>query len=171
MKQFKDADEFIQKSKFRMFQTDPWEYYTELWEIRNEPNVLLLNYESLKKDAPELSNYLPAIAKFIGVTCSSEDEEKALCTKVAKLVSFETMKTNENKFDDNFVSRREHERGVIETAKENVTKVGTHGKVKPTMDEKSLAILENLWKEKVTPVTGHETYEEFAKDVAALLEQ
>lgn len=63
-----------------------WHFNAPLWEMRNEPNVLALTYEEMKKD---LESVVRRTAKFLGKTVSEEDMSGLL-----DHLSFNKMKTN-----------------------------------------------------------------------------
>ncbi|HEX2621029.1 MAG TPA: sulfotransferase domain-containing protein, partial [Phototrophicaceae bacterium] len=65
-------------------------YVAEYWEQRNQPNLLILSYKTMKKDLPGTVDQL---AKFMGVQLSPE-EFAAVCEKS----SFKYMKAIDKKF-------------------------------------------------------------------------
>ena len=68
-----------------------WENIASWWQVRHEPNVLLLHYADLVNDKP---NQIGRIARFLGVRTTPE-----LLGLVQERSSFEYMKANHHKFE------------------------------------------------------------------------
>lgn len=71
----------------RMLYGSFWHFSAPLWKMRNDPNVLVLTYEEMKKD---LESVVRRTAKFLGKTISEEDMPGLL-----DHLSFNKMKTND----------------------------------------------------------------------------
>lgn len=140
-----------------------WDFYTEFWRCREEPNVHIVTYEGMRED---LAGLLPGIADFLGVEATEERYEKVL-----ELSSFKWMKENEHLFNDNYVNTRletlkggEQEGGAegekLVPASKVGLKVADH--INSTVSEETKQLLADIWSKKVTPITGHTTYEQMA---------
>ena len=140
--------------------------YAEIWSARNDPAVKILVYEALVADGPAYLNHLPQIADFLGV----EDADDALYSKVAFLVSREQMVKNVDKFDDHFITEKGRALGRALRVMEPAAKVrSASGKKKDAaLSERTIEWLEDQWLERMTPLTGHTSYDEFAAAIADL---
>ncbi|CAH0395136.1 unnamed protein product [Bemisia tabaci] len=63
-----------------------WEHVLEFWAQRNNPDVLFLRYEDMKKDLPSV---IRKTAAFLGKSFSEEE-----VSRLAQHLSFESMKAN-----------------------------------------------------------------------------
>ena len=75
-----------------------WDHVPEWWTHRDEPNVLFLKYEDLKKDLP---GNVKTIAEFLG--CSVDE---ATIQKIAQATTFENMKVNTAKWTEQSMIRK-----------------------------------------------------------------
>mmetsp|Transcript_9370 Transcript_9370/g.21311 ORF Transcript_9370/g.21311 Transcript_9370/m.21311 type:complete len:329 (+) Transcript_9370:75-1061(+) len=151
-----DANEYARAGNFEganIFGTNVWDFYVELWEVRHEPNVLALCYETLVKDA---RSQLPAIARFIGVPAGED-----LLQRVEAMTSKAFMLEHQEQFDDHFIMEKGGEMGRAAKVLEAGSKV-TPGH-KDVLTAETLAWLDQNWKTKVTPRTGLATYEDLVK--------
>lgn len=182
--EYADANEYIANrpelfSGNYIFGTNLWEMYAELWSARNDPSVKILVYEGLVADASQgYLNHFPIIEEFLGKTSSphkhenetSENEisENELYKRVAVLVSREEMMKHVNRFDDHFISEMGKKYGRALRVMEPAPKVRSKGN-RTELTEATLEWLEDQWMEKMTPKTGHTTYDEFATQLSELL--
>ena len=106
------------------------------------------------------------IAEFLGV----DDVDDALLSKVAFLVSRDQMVKHVDLFDDHFITQKGRELGRALRLMEPAAKVRSlDGKKKDTaLTEKTIEWMEDQWLEKMTPLTGHASYDEFAAAIADL---
>lgn len=156
----RDANDYAETGQFEghnIFGTNVWDYYVELWEARNEPNVLVLCYEALMADQ---NAYLPSIARFLGVP-----SDETLLQTVAGMTTKEFMAKHERQFDDNFIAIKGKELGRAVKVMEVGTKVTAGHKTQFTPATK--AWLQRQWDEKVAPRTGLASYEDMARIIAA----
>lgn len=65
-----------------------WPHVIDFWNMRNEPNVLFLKYEDMKKDLPST---IQKCAKFLGVERSITDDE---VTRMCDHLKFDRMQKN-----------------------------------------------------------------------------
>lgn len=138
--------------------------YAEIWSARNDPAVKIMVYEALLADGPSYLNHLPMISEFLGV----KDADAALFSKVSFLVSRTQMMKQVDKFDDHFITDRGRELGRALRIMEPAAKVRSSTASKDTLDERTVEWLEDQWLERMTPVTGHTSYDEYAAAVADL---
>ena len=75
-----------------------WKHVSEWWAHRDEPNVLFLKYEDLKKDL--LSN-VKKIADFLGRSLDQQTMEK-----IAQATMFDSMKANTVEWKDKHLLRK-----------------------------------------------------------------
>lgn len=159
----KGADVFGGECCFGM---NIWQMYAEIWSARNDPSVKILVYEALVADGPAYLNHLPMIADFLGI----DDADASLYSKVAFLVSRDQMVRNVGAFDDHFITEKGRELGRALRIMEPAAKVrSADGKKKDTaLTEKTEEWMEDQWLERMTPLTGHASYDEFAAAIADL---
>lgn len=145
--------------------------YLELWSARNDSSVKILVYEGLVADAPNgYGNHLPIIADFLGISGKDRDqiETRALYEKVARLVSREKMIRHVDKFDDHFIAEAGKKYGRALRIMEPAAKVRPKGG-RTELSEATIEWLEDQWFERMTPLTGHATYDEFATHLSESL--
>jgi len=176
--EYVDANEYIANrpelfSGNYIFGTNLWEMYAELWSVRNDPSVKILVYEGLVADASQgYLNHFPIIAEFLGKTSNphkneKETSENELFEKVAALVSREEMIKHVDRFDDHFIAEMGKKYGRALRIMEPSPKVRSKGN-RTELTEATLEWLEDQWLEKMTPKTGHTTYDEFATQLSEL---
>mmetsp|Transcript_15959 Transcript_15959/g.19419 ORF Transcript_15959/g.19419 Transcript_15959/m.19419 type:complete len:420 (+) Transcript_15959:495-1754(+) len=184
--EYNDANEFIANRPELFggkccFGTNIWEMYAEVWLARNDPSVKTLVYEALVADGPNgYMDHLPIIADFLGLknysnieeeNKNNEEETKQLYEKVAFLVSREQMVQHVDKFDDHFITEMGSKYGRALRIMEPAAKVRRKSQTskRAELNETTIEWLEDQWFERMTPVTGHATYDEFATDLSELL--
>jgi hypothetical protein len=185
--EYDDANEFIANRPETFggqccFGTNIWEMYKEVWSARNDPSVKILVYEALVADGPNgYMDHLPVIADFLGLKNYSniddeedknkEEETKQLYEKVAFLVSREQMVQHVDKFDDHFITDMGSKYGRALRIMEPAAKVRRKSQTskRAELNETTIEWLEDQWFERMTPITGHATYDEFATELSKLL--
>lgn len=176
--EYADANEYIANrpelfSGNHIFGTNLWEMYEELWSARKDPSVKILVYEGLIADASHgYLNHFPILADFLGLTKKNKNEQddedqKELYQKVAKLVSREEMVKHVDLFDDHFIAEMGKKYGRALRIMEPAPKVRSKGK-RVELNEATLEWLEDQWLEKMTPKTGHASYDQFATQLSEL---
>ncbi len=173
--EYEDANEYIADEGAAIFGGECcfgmsiWEMYAEIWSARNDPSVKILVYEALVADGPAYLNHLPMIAEFLGI----DDADDALFSKVAFLVSRDQMVKHVDVFDDHFITEKGRELGRALRVMEPAAKVrSVDGKKKDTaLTEKTIEWMEDQWLERMTPLTGHASYDEFAAALSATEEE
>ena len=149
--------------------------YAEIWSARNDPSVKTLVYEALIADGPNgYTDHLPVIADFLGLNKNEEEDNGEntitveLYEKIAFLVSRTEMVRHVDKFDDHFIADMGKKYGRALRIMEPAAKVRKSGN-RVELTENTLEWLEDQWLERMTPVTGHTSYDEFASDLSDLL--
>lgn len=174
--EYADANEYIANrpelfSGSHIFGTNLWEMYEEVWSARNDPSVKILVYEGLIADASHgYLNHFPIIADFLGCTennNNSEEDQMELFQKIAALVSRDEMMKHIDRFDDHFIAEMGKKYGRALRIMEPAPKVRSKGK-RTELNEATLEWLEDQWLEKMTPKTGHATYDQFATALSEL---
>lgn len=144
-----------------------WDFYTEWWERRNDPDVLWICFEDLKEDLP---GQVRLIAKFMGVSL-----EDGLLEKAVAQSAFKYMQERSTQFDEHYVFSKVRDMMGIPAdyvfGDVSVSKVRTGG---GTTGEGRLlppavaTMLEERWARSVAAPTGLKSYGELRKAVAEL---
>ena len=152
--------------------------YAEVWSARKDPSVKILVYEGLIADAPNgYMDHLPIIANFLGCpgnTNHPENDKSSQTTReefykrVASLVSRNEMIKHVDRFDDHFIAEMGQKHGRALKIMEPAPKVRPQ-KHRTELSAATLEWLEDQWLNKMTPKTGHTTYDEFATELSELL--
>lgn len=169
-----------------------WDFYIELWKCRKLRNVLLVVYEKLKID---LAAHIPRIAAFMGLPAPASDAQakiEELCSfgwmsKHPHLFDDHHMATRKAAFQEQFPELAEGKaagkaklkgKGKGKDGKDigkakgknepkPATKVGLQvgDEFNTQVSENTRELLARAWREHVTPITGHDTYEDMAAEV------
>ncbi|MFT7688469.1 MAG: hypothetical protein ACI9FB_003833 [Candidatus Azotimanducaceae bacterium] len=131
-------------------------HFISWWPHRNDDSVLYLVYEHMLAD-PE--GTIEKIAKFSGVEL--DDELRAITLEHASLAF---MQKHKDRFDDAMM-RKKTEETILphgsDSAKVRAGKSGVN-----TLSTESIEVLNQIWRDTVTPVTGFDTYEELIASLA-----
>lgn len=129
-----------------------WDQYAEYWRCKDHPNVTVLVFEHLVED---LQPHLEGLNTFMGLV-PLEANRRAI---VLEYSHRKWMESHSEMFDDHCLGAR------INTLKgvqfDAVSKVGhdiKDSKVVVNLNEKSKAIMAQMWQEKMEPVTGYSCY-------------
>jgi len=124
-------------------------HFNSWWAHKDDENVLYLIYEHMKVD---LEGTIEKIARFMA--CELDDGLRAISLEHASLAYMQHYK---NRFDDAML-RELSEKEVLprgsDSAKVRAGKVGVHEFSQSVVD-----LLNQIWREQVTPLTGFDTYE------------
>jgi hypothetical protein len=146
--------------------------------------ILLLKPWSTKHSLPTDRTgtwiIFPLLLIFLGLKNSSnieekdknnEEETKQLYEKVAFLVSREQMVQHVEKFDDHFITEMGSKYGRALRIMEPAAKVRRKSQTskRAELNETTIEWLEDQWFERMAPVTGHATYDEFATELSEFL--
>jgi hypothetical protein len=154
---FDDVNSYAASGHFETTATSIWEYYTQLWRAREDPNLLVQSYEELAKDE---SAYLPRIAEFLGVQL---DED--LRQIVLDMSSKDFMLEHADQFDDSYIM---NECAASSRWNEDVIAEKVTTEQRDELTPTTLAWLQALWDERVLPRTLLRNYDEMSVAFAAL---
>ena len=140
------ADEFIlMSSKDQGY----FKHFISWWTHRHDEEVLYLVYEQMLTNPTDA---IEQIAAFSGIEL--DDELRKMTLEHSSLAFMQKYK---DRFDDAMM-RKMSEETVLppgsDSAKVRAGKSGNH-----TLSEKSVEMLNQIWRDTVTPVTGFATYE------------
>jgi hypothetical protein len=154
---FDDVNGYAASGHWESSVDNVWEFYTELWHARDDPNLLVQSYEELARDE---SAYLPRIAEFLGVQLDG-----VLRQMVLDMSSMDFMLEHATQFDDNYIANEcaTSPRWNDDASVEKVT-TEQRDALTPT----TLAWLQGLWDERVLPRTSLRSYDEMSAAFAAL---
>lgn len=128
-----------------------WPYIIDYFERRDDPNVLIVQFEELQADP---RSQVRRIASFIGAPCDA-----ALLETVLELSSSTFMARYPEKFDDHWLHEKQLSRGSF-----GQFPLGMAAKVSLPQSQKLsadvLAHLQERWQTCVEPKTGASSYEE-----------
>jgi hypothetical protein len=130
-----------------------WYHLGSWWEQRYNQDVLLLCYEDMKVDLP---GTIQKIARFIGITLDDE-----LLDIVIRQSSREFMLTHEHQFDERHIRAIGEKRAGLPPAI-NLKKVtpGTSNEERYQLSPVLKNMLDDIWREQITPRFGFENYED-----------
>jgi len=141
------ADNWITKGVGGVY----WDHLLSWWKVRRDPRVLMLSYEQMIA-RPEDS--IRRVAAFCEIPL--DDELLALTLERS---SIEFMLAHKDRFDDAMDRRASEVRCNLppgsDSAKVRKGGVGGH---KAELSDAVAARLDAIWRERVTPVTGHADY-------------
>ncbi len=124
-------------------------HFSSWWQHRNDENVLYLVYEHMKQD---LEGTIKRVASFCNIEL--DDDLRLLTLKHASLPF---MLKYKSRFDDAMLRERS-EKTLLppgsDSAKVREGRVGVNDLSKNTIE-----VLQKLWQDNLTPVTGFESYE------------
>jgi hypothetical protein len=130
---------------------DYWTHLLSWWAQRDNPSVLLLVYEHMKRD---LAGTVQRVARFVDIRLTD-----ALLATVLDQASFETMLANKSKYDDLMMRELSERKAGLppgsDSAKVRKGEVGSHASELP---EALVRELDAIWAAVVTPVTGAPDY-------------
>jgi hypothetical protein len=142
-------------------------YYTHLaswWPRRHDPEVLLLSYEQMRDDP---GGTVRRVARFIDLGPDTDTEPDRIAIACAES-SFETMRSNEHKYDDAMMRALSEARCDLpsgaDTSKVRAGAVGTHRVELPP------ALLDDLdatWRDTIGAELGLRDYEALLGALAA----
>ena len=147
------VEELARKSFFdRSAGRDYWTHFSSWWEKRDDPSVLLLAFENMKRDLP---GTVRRVASFIGVPA-----DDSLIDLVVEQASIGFMLEHKDRFDDALM--RDHVQQVAgfpatgDAAKVRKGEVGEHAS---ELAPELLAELDALWQSAITKDHSLPTYE------------
>jgi hypothetical protein len=139
---------FLDRSEGR----DYWTHLLSWWQQRDNESVLLLAYETMKRD---LAATIRTVAAFAGIATDTQ-----LLDLVERQASVEFMRQYKDRFDDLLMRRRSEEVAGLpsgsDSSKVRVGKVGGH---KQALPAQVVDALDATWREVIEPQTGLASYE------------
>jgi aryl sulfotransferase len=156
-REFDDVNSYAASGHFETNVANLWEYYTQLWRAREDPNLLVQSYEELAKDE---SAYLPRIAEFLGVQL---DED--LRQIVLDMSSKDFMLEHAAQFDDSYITS---ECSNAPLGNEDVFAEKVTTEQRDELTPATRAWLQALWDERVLPRTLLRSYDQMSAAFAAL---
>lgn len=138
-----------------------WRHLRSWWEVREQPQVLLLCYEAMTADLP---GTVRKVANFIGVDLDDE-----LLAIVVRQSSLDFMLAYKDRFDDKLM--REHSERVAhlppgsDSAKVRKGEVGSHWyELPPAINDQ----MDQIWREEIAATLGFPDYDSFRVALTAL---
>jgi len=130
-----------------------WYHLSSWWEQRHNQNVLLLCYEDMKVDLP---GTIQKIASFIGISLDDE-----LLDIIIRQSSREFMLAHDHQFDERHIRAIGGKRAGLPPAI-NSKKVtpGTSNEERYQLSPVLKNMLDDIWREQITPRFGFENYED-----------
>lgn len=129
-----------------------WNHVLSWWPQRKNPDVLLLCYEDMKHNLPQV---IAQVAQFMD--CPLDDELMDIVTRQA---SIEFMREYEQKFDDHLVrNARDELAGLPAGGDSSKVRSGEVGDHKAELAEDLTQELDAIWQTEIAPVTGLENYQ------------
>jgi aryl sulfotransferase len=154
---FDDVNSYAASGHFEI--CNVWEFYTQLWRAREDPNLLVQSYEELAKDE---SAYLPRIAEFLGVQLDG-----SLRQMVLDMSSKDFMLEHADQFDDNYI-KSECSNGALHGGNEDASVEKVTTEQRDELTSTTLAWLQAVWDERVLPRTMLKNYQSMSVALAAL---
>ena len=137
-----------------------WYHLGSWWEQRHNKDVLLLCYEDMKADLP---GTVQKIARFMDITLDNE-----LLEIVVRQSSREFMLAHSHQFDARHVAQSGGKRaGLPPTIDSKKVTSGTPNKARYQLSPTHKAMLDDIWRDQITPKFGLESYQEFQQNLRA----
>jgi len=156
-----NASDFLIGSDFfrgpYMFGYDLWGFYMDLWKLRKERNVLILQYESLVQD---LTPAINRIAKFMEVPVDDD-----LVNLTARMCSKDFMESHVEKFNDSYIGDRQKMTGRNGPAGIEPVVPKVVSSDRSALSQEAANLLASLWSERVASHTGMDSYNQFATEI------
>ncbi len=135
-----------------------WKHLLSWWYRRKDPDVLLLVYEHMKEN---LSETIVRIAEFIDIELDGE-----LIDITRTHASLPFMLKHREKFDDLIIRSLSEEKAGLPPGSESAkVRKGVTGDGRRHLDPEVIEALDQVWREEITPVTGHRCYEELVEEL------
>ena len=136
-----------------------WQHLLSWWPIRQEPFVLFLCYELMQRNREQT---IRDVAAFIGIELNDELFELTL-----DHTSMEFMSAHKDRFDDALMRAKGESRAGIppggDSSKVRAGRVGDH---KDALPADIITALDEVWRNKIEPVTGLANYEALLETIS-----
>jgi hypothetical protein len=141
---------------------DYFHHLASWWAVRDDPNVLLLSYE-------QMTAYPETVVRRVAVHCGLPLDD-ALLALTLERSSFAFMLAHKDRYDEAMMRRLSEVRCDLppdsDAAKVRKGRVGGHLKELPRT---VIAAVDELWRQRVTPLTGHTSYAALEADLSRRL--
>ena len=128
-----------------------WRHLLSWWEHRQDENVLLLCYETMKTDLP---GTIRRVAQFIGVALDDR-----LFDTVLRQSSFDFMLAHKDKFDERLMSERmEKVAGLPPGGDSTKVRKGKVGEHVYELSDEIIAQFDQAWREEIEAKLGFASY-------------
>lgn len=142
---------------------DYWRHLLSWWAQRDNPDVLTLSYEYMSAH-PQRT--IELLAEFSGIAL--DDDLLALTLKHS---SIEFMLEHKPKYEDPGMRRLSEERCNIPAGGDSAkVRKGGSGGHRTELDEATIAAIDRVWSEVITPATGFATYADMNREIERRLQ-
>ena len=140
-----------------------WDHICSYWAIRQQPNMLMLTFESLKQN---LAPAVEKVARFIGLQPTPEQMERVLHQS-----SYGFMSAHGHHFDDHFlIQNRRVAAGLPEDAVASKVQKGESGAAVKQLPADLHALLDARWKADIEATIGFANYADLRAAIDATTE-
>lgn len=137
---------------------DLFKHILAIWDHRNDENVLVLCFETMKAD---LADAIEKVAAFIDIPLDDELKEIVL-----KQSDIKFMQKHEAKFNDTIIlEKRRIPMRLPADSKIQKIKTGNVGDAKLSVPDEIKNELDVIWQNEITPVTRLNSYEDLRKEL------
>lgn len=137
---------------------DVWKHVLAVWDHRNDDNVLVLCFETMKAD---LGGTIEKVAQFIDIPLDAELKQIVL-----KQSDIKFMQAYQDQFEDNMIREKRFAGMNLPTdTKLHKVKTGNVGDAKSGVPDEIKKELDDLWLAEITPKLGLNSYEDLKKEL------
>jgi hypothetical protein len=130
-----------------------WNHLLSWWAVRGEPNVMLTSYRHMVRDP---AGHIRRLAEFAGIEL---DEE--LLDLAVERTSRAYMLAHKDRFDDAMMREMSETKGGLPAGSDSAkVREGASGSHKAELPPAISDRMDEIWHERITPVTGFSTFEE-----------
>ena len=142
-------------ARVRLFERSPrdyWSHFVGWWSQRENPDVLLLTFESMKQDLPKT---VQRVASFIGL-----DADDHLLDVATHQASFGFMAENRDRFDDLMIRElMERSAGIPADGDSAKVRSGEVGGYRTELSEELAGRIDDVWVETIGEECGLDSYQ------------
>lgn len=152
------VEEFARGRYFKRGEESPeggdyWTHFSSWWAVREDPSVLLVAFENMKKDLP---GTVRRVAAFLGMPL--DDDLEAI---VVRQASLEFMLAHRDRFDDKLMRERsEIVSGLPSGSDSSKVRLDDVGSQAPKVSSELLAEMDAIWQETISREHGLMSYDE-----------
>ena len=129
-----------------------WSHLLSWWAVRDRPDVLLLSYRKMVADP---AGHIRRVADFAGIPHDDELLELTL-----ERTSRSYMLEHKHRFDDAMMRHLSETKGGLPPGSDSAKVRSSDGSHADELPADLSRRMDELWAEKVTPVTGHSSFAE-----------